>query len=74
MKAPSARARMDALRAELAQVWLAPGHFDAQRAAGIYAALACELHVLGRREQIDIRGRGFSFVKRTSRLTGRMQP
>jgi hypothetical protein len=64
MKSPDQRARMDALRAELAQVWLAPGAFDAQRAASIYAALACELHVLGRREQIDIGRRGFSFVKR----------
>ena len=66
MRAPAQRAKMDALRAELAQVWAARGTFDAQRAASIYAALACELHVLGRREQHDIRGRGFEFKKRGS--------
>jgi hypothetical protein len=66
MKAPGERARMNTLRAELAQIWLRPGHFDAERAASIYAALACELHVLGRREQHDLRGRGFEFRKRGS--------
>jgi hypothetical protein len=71
MRPPAQRARMNALRAELAQVWLAPGAFDAQRAASIYAALACELHVLGRREQRDVRGRGFEFKKRGSSQHGR---
>lgn len=71
MKAPGQRARMDALRAELERVWLAPGSFDAQRAASIYAALACELHMLGRREQNDTTGRGFEFKSHGVRHVGR---